>query len=170
MRPTLLLSIMVALAAASPARAQEPWFLGGGVGFGFGDREFVDLSVMTGYHWSERVATGVRASWRQSDVELAGDDLETNDYGGSVFGQWFLTSYFFLGAEYELLSYEYLRFDLTSDRDTFSSVLAGGGVAVPIGRKSAFYSSVLYNFSYDSDETSPYDSPVVLRGGIAVRF
>ena len=78
---------------------------------------------------------------------------------------------FFLQAEYEYLSYEFLRLDGSQDRDTFDSVLGGGGYMQPLAPNTAMYVTALYHFSYDSSDIyRPYTDPWVFRVGVAVGF
>jgi hypothetical protein len=53
--------------------------------------------------------------------------VSTTDYGGSVFGEYFVWKPIFLHAEVEYLSYEVVDFDLSTERDGFTSVFVGGG-------------------------------------------
>ena len=96
--------------------------------------------------------------------------FETNDYGGSVFVRYHVIPKMFLQGEYEYLSYEFRTFNGGTERDDFRSVLGGLGYSQPIGPRSGFFATALYNFSYDSNERSPYDSPWVVRFGIGVSF
>ncbi len=97
--------------------------------------------------------------------------MSTNDYGANVFVRYSFLPALFGQVEYEYLSYEFVRSDLSTDRDNFNSVLAGPGFFQPLGKRTAFYATVLYNFSYDSDEfPSPYDDEWVYRVGVSVGF
>jgi hypothetical protein len=54
--------------------------------------------------------------------------------------------------------------------------MAGGGIAQPVGRKAFVFFTAMYNFSYQNFNNSanvhrrPYDSPWVIRVGIAGGF
>ena len=63
-----------------------------------------------------------------------------------------------------------MDFDFTKDRDSLTSVLAGGGVEFPISTNASGYMSVQYNLNYDSEDISPYDSPWVFRTGFGFNF
>jgi hypothetical protein len=159
------------LLGSRPVEARDNWFVGGGIGLGFGDVDWVDLSGVVGYRVTPRFSTGVRLLYRSREDGRFQRDVTTNDYGGSVFGRFVVRRPFFLQAEYEYLSYEFIRADLTTERDDFQSVLVGGGMAQPLGRNVVLFATGLYNLSYDDDELrSPYDNPWIFRAGVAFRF
>ena len=166
-------SLAPALAQARPAHAPlgERMFFGGSIGLGFGDVDYVEISPLVGLHVTERLSTGVSLLYRHRKDSRFQPDLSTNDYGADLFARYRLAGPFFLEADYEYLSYEFVRFDLSTDRTDFSSLLAGGGVYQPFGRNASGYVSVLYNFSYDeNDLQSPYDDPWVYRAGVMFGF
>ena len=76
----------------------------------------------------------------------------------------------FLHAEYEYLNNQYVTYTGQSLRKSFNSVMAGGGIFQPIGRRAGFFAMALYNFSYRNPTSAvdyyPYSSPLVLRAGI----
>ena len=103
--------------------------------------------------------------------ERFSSDVNTNDYGASVFARFRIKGPWWLHGEYEYLNYEFIRSDLSTEREGFSSVLVGGGVWQPISKNAAVFANALYNLSYDSSELrSPYDSPFILRAGIGIHF
>ena len=66
---------------------------------------------------------------------------------------------------------EFILPDLSTERDTFNSVLVGPGISRPLGKRTAFYALGLYNFSYDDDDVfSPYSDEWVFRIGVSVGF
>ena len=164
-----------AASSPAPAKKQSAWrdklFVGGGVGFGFGDVDFVSLEPLIGYRLHPQVSIGMNLIYRWSSYEAYGSDIDTSDYGARGFVQYYPVPMFFLQGEYEYLDYEYILSDLSTGRDEASSILAGGGISQPLGGNGSFYASALYNFSYDdNDAYSPYDSPWVIRVGAAVGF
>jgi hypothetical protein len=173
--PLLLLAFAAETPAAPPSGtatgSKNRWFVGGTVGLGFGDVDWVELSPFVGYRASELVSVGTGLIWRYRKDDRFEDSLSTNDYGFNLFSRFNVARPFFLHLEYEYLSYEYIRGDLSKDRTNYSSILGGGGVGYPISRNASFYAVLLYNFSYDSsDSFSPYGDPWILRAGVAAHF
>lgn len=144
-------------------------FWGGGLGFGFGDVDWVEVSPLVGYRVHPKIDLGLALTYRwRSDDRF---DLDTNDYGGTLFGRYRAWRNLFLEADWEYLNWEYVRFDLSTERTNTSSFLAGGGYYQPLGGRASMAVSALYNFSYDdNDPLEPYGEPWVLRFGIGVGF
>jgi len=173
----VFLSLVLSILAAGSLEAQtvalsDRLFWGGGLGLGFGSVDYVDLSPMIGIDLTKQVSTGIQLTYRYRNDSRYSPDLSTTDYGGRVFGRYSFTKLpVFLHAEYELLSYEYVRSDDGTDRDTLDSLLAGGGYFQSIGPNTVLSMTALYNFSYDgSDPTGPYSDPWTFRVGITARF
>ena len=88
-----------------------------------------------------------------------------------MWGRYQLPGPLFVQAEYEYLSYQYYRADLSKNRTGVSSLLAGGGLAQPLGANASAHVLVMYNFSYNGyAQPAPYTSPWVIRFGVGVRF
>jgi len=156
-------------------------FFGGGLGAGFGDITFVNVSPMIGYRVSPKLTTGVRLMYQYTTFQyynFATQENETyngNDYSIAGFATYSLFGPVFIQGEYEHLNYEGLYMDGTSARTTFNSMMAGAGISQPVGRKAGIFMVLLYNFSYQNyDATnsfrSPYNSPWILRVGITGGF
>lgn len=159
--------------AAQPIPSRPPLrerlFWGGGVGLGFGDVDYVEVSPLVGLRVHPKVDVGLALTyrWRNDDRY----DVSTNDYGSTLFGRFRVWQNLFLEADWEYLNWEYVRFDLSQDRETTSSFLAGGGYYLPLGGRASMAVSALYNFSYDdNDPPQPYGDPWVIRAGFAVGF
>ena len=171
-----VLSVVAALAvaavlSATPAAAADRWWFGGGIGLSFGgDVEYLAVEPMVGYRVTDNTTVGGGLIYRQREDKRIDPSYSTNDYGANVFVRYHVIPRMFLQGEYEVLSWEYRQFDGSNDRDTYSSVLGGVGYSQPIGPRSGFFATALYNFSYDREELTPYDSPWVVRFGIGVRF
>ena len=146
------------------------WFFGGGVGLGFGDVDYLELVPMGGLWLSPEASVGASLIYRYRRDSRPAETVSTSDYGGSIFGRYIVWDPLFIHAEVEYLNYEYIRFDLSTDRDGYTSVFLGGGAAMPIGRNTSFFATALYNVAYDSGERSPYGSPWVFRFGVGVGF
>ncbi len=156
-------------------------FFGGGVGAGFGDVTFVSVSPIIGYRVSPKLTTGVRLMYQYTTFkyyDFSTQENETyngNDYSIAGFATYSLFGPVFLQGEYEHLNYDGLYYDGSSARTTFNSVMAGAGISQPIGRKAGIFMVLLYNFSYESFNStnayrSPYNSPWILRVGISGGF
>ena len=151
-------------------------FVGGTLGLSFGDVDYIEIAPLVGIWLSPRVSIGGSLIFRyRNDVIVryqggSSDSVSTTDYGGSVFGEYFVWKPIFLHAEVEYLSYEYADFDLSTERDGFTSVFVGGGLSTAMGGQSSIYVQALYNLSYADDEPSPYASPWVTRVGVGFGF
>lgn len=171
MKISAAVALLLAVVAVAPAGAGERLWFGGHLGASFGDVDIVDVSPVVGFAVSDALSIGGGVSFRyRKDDRFPGEPSST-DYGANAFARYRISEPLFLQAEVELLSYEYLRADLTEDRDTFESVLAGAGFVRPLGRRTSLYGLALYNFSYDDDDlVSPYDDDWVYRVGVTVGF
>lgn len=145
-------------------------FTGGGLGFGFGDVDWVNVSPVLGYRITDRLAGGLSLTYRYSNYKFYSPSLKTNDYGGSLFARYLVRAPVFLQAEYEYLNFEFPVSVGETQRLDFSSLLGGGGIAQPLGRNAALIVTAMYNFSYANSVESPYASPWIFRGGITVGF
>jgi hypothetical protein len=145
-------------------------FFGGGVGLAFGDVTYIELAPLLGYRVAPQASVGASLIYRYRNDDRYRESFSTSDYGGSVFGRYHVYQPLFLHAEIEYLSYEYVRFDFSTERDNFTSYFLGAGVDFPIGPRTSMFLLGMYNFAYDSGEPSPYDSPWVIRFGVGVGF
>jgi len=146
-------------------------FYGGWLGLSFGDVDYIEVAPLVGVNLNPRVGIGASLLYRWRNDNRYGQDLNTTDYGASAFVRGHLTGGLFAQAEYEYIDYEYIQYDLSTDRDSASSVLAGLGFSTAVGRGAGAYILGMYNFSYDeNDYYYPYDSPWVIRAGIGVGF
>ena len=154
-----------------PRSWHDRMFFGGGMGFGFGDVDFVSIEPLFGVHLSPKFTVGGSLLYRFTSDDRYADSVNTNDYGARAFFQYFPVPQFFGQLEYEYLDYEYVLPTLDTDRNTQGSFFVGGGVSQPVGKNAAFFASALYNLSYDdNDPLRPYDSPWVIRAGVSVGF
>jgi len=150
-----------------PAWKQKIFF-GGGVGASFGDVDYVELSPMVGYRLTPRVTTGIGLFYRWKNDDRFGYSVDTNDWGGSLFGQLRLFRGIFAHAEYEYIDYEYQTLAGTESRSDTNTL---AGLGWNRGGRAGVYALALYNFSYDdNDPTEAYDSPWVYRVGVSFGF
>ncbi len=153
---------------------RERLFTGGGLGVSFSSYySYVSVSPLVGYKITPKLAGGIQVTYRYTHYKET-PSYSTNDYGISPFLRFSVYGPFFLHAEYEYLNYEFPITQAESIRKDFNSVMAGGGLFQPIGRRAGFFLLALYNFSYQqstsSSDYTPYDSPLVLRAGITAGF
>lgn len=144
-------------------------FYGGSLGASFGDVDYIDVAPMVGIFLTPQLSGGVSFLYRHVNDSRGAKTLNTNDYGATLFSRYHVGPSLFLEADYEYLDHEFFRPDLTKDRKQFNSVLAGGGVTSSLGGRVSSYFSVLYNFSWDQDD-SPYADPWTIRLGVGVGF
>jgi hypothetical protein len=150
---------------------RERIFTGGGFGLGFSRyQDFVSISPIVGYRINQKLAAGVGFQYQYSKYKLSNPDVSTNNYGGSIFSRYNVYGPIFLHAEYEYLNYEFVISSTESDRRDYNSVFGGAGFFQPFGRHVGMFITVLYNFTYDSNDIFPYDSPWVIRAGIPAGF
>ena len=173
MRRVCIAAVIVfcSLTMTGPSWANDRLWFGGGIGFGFGTVSYVEVAPIVGFSVTKKLSVGGGITYRYRDDDRFADSLSTSDYGANVFVRYKILPALFAHAEYEYLNYEFVRSDLSKDRDNFSSVLAGPGFFRPLGRRTAFFALALYNFSYDSDDfRSPYDDDWVYRVGVTFGF
>ena len=75
---------------------------------------------------TEKFSTGIRLVYRYTNDTRGVDDVSGTDWGGSLWGRYFIKSGLFAQAEYEYLNYEFGSFD-----EDFQSVLGGFGYHRP---------------------------------------
>ncbi len=149
-----------------PPSFKDRVFFGGNLGFQFGDITFIDISPLAGYKITNQLHAGIGVSYQYFK-----DSRFTNDYSSSIlgyrtFGRYMVTENVFPHVEFESLSFKFQdNFGTELSRQWYNSLLAGVGIAQPIGRRGAINALVLYNLSYNSDEPSLYASPWITRIG-----
>jgi len=160
-------------APAKPATPPKPkrLFVGGGIGLGFGDVTYIEVSPLLGYKVAPRVTIGGSLLYRYTSDDRYDDSYTASDYGASGFVRGDVLEGFFLQGEYEYLNYEFPLAGGDTDREGFSSILVGPGYSSPIGGNGTVYFAALYNLSYDSNDLySPYDDAWVIRVGVGFAF
>ena len=182
----LILAILVALLPAtavaenasptpdsttSKVSLRHRTFFGGGIGLSFGDVDYIEVAPLVGLRVTPRIDAGLSLLYRWRSDGRYDPSIDTSDYGGTLFGRFRVMRSAFLEADWEYLNWEYIRSDLSTGRTNTSSFLAGGGYYQPLGGRTSFFFSALYNFSYDdNDPLEPYGSPWVFRAGIGMGF
>lgn len=143
-------------------------FYGGVFSVSLGAVDYYALAPLAGMHLSRQVSVGGTLIYRHRNDGRFAQTLTTNDYGASIFGRYRVTPVIFAHAEYEYLDYEFIRANLSTGRDTASSLFLGGGINSPMGGNASMYAMALYNVLHDDD--GPYDDPRAVRIGVSVGF
>ena len=179
----LALLSMSATAQVGPIEGDRPAdriFFGGNFGLQFGSVTFIDVSPLIGYRVTEEFSAGIGFTYQyvkyddiliteviNGQLRLREADYETSVYGGRVFGRYYFGERYFAHSEIEMLSMEYYdkhRQEPDFVREWVPGFLVGGGIYQPIGSRSGFMATILYNLLYDNAR-SVYSSPLVIRFG-----
>ena len=121
-------------------------FYGGNLGLQFGTVTFIDVSPLIGYKITTKISAGIGATYEYYHYKDRYYDIETNVYGGRLFGRYYFTKTFFAHGEYEYLNLQAFDYGYPH-RIGINSFLAGGGYIQRFGRNSAFVAMILYNFT-----------------------
>lgn len=161
--------------AAPPPPQRPAWkdklFVGGAIGASFGTVDYIEIAPIVGYRVIPKLVLGGGVSYTYRNDDRYTPSFTANDYGASVFTQFYPYGPLFLQAEYNYQNYEYLDFDGTKSRSDYNSFLAGVGFNRSFKGGAGIYASILYNFSYDAnDPFNPYSSPWVYRIGAGFAF
>ena len=147
-------------------RIIDKMFFGGNLGLQFGTVTFIDVSPLIGYRITDQLSAGIGVTYQYYHYRDKVYDLETNVYGGRVFGRYFFTDYLFAHAEYEYLNLEAFDF-FPRRRVDVGSFLAGGGYFQRFSANSGIVVMILYNFTESA--YTPYQNPII-RIGINIGF
>jgi hypothetical protein len=170
-----LLLLASALAASAQVGASTglpgngKFFVGGGVGLSFGDVDYVEIAPIVGYRPVPQFDFGIGLTYRWSNYSWYGRDLSTNDYGFTLFADYYVWRGLFARGEYEYLDYEYPVDTGGTDRTGYNAFKLGGGYMLPIGGAAGLYFTALYNFTYDAED-SPYGDPWGVGVGVSLGF
>lgn len=139
-------------------------FFGGGFGLGGGSNSFfVSASPMVGYMLTQRWSAGVGLNY----TYVRYDNIDQNDsqYGFLAFTRYNIYRQFFLQAQYDYINFTNYFItptnELIEERDSYSRVLAGGGITQPLGARGAINLVAMYDVTHSS--SSPYGSPWVFQ-------
>lgn len=179
---TLLAILLAPVIHAQPDEEEElrpvdRIFFGGNFSLMFGYITNIEISPLVGYYITPRLAAGTGIKFEYYKDKGFYYPYQTAIYGGNIFSRYIiiknlgegmnlgLNTGIFTQAEYEVLSLEkeYFEPPYTEDgRFLVHSVLVGGGIIQPIGRRSAFLVTVLYNLN--ESVRSPYSNPIIRVG------
>jgi hypothetical protein len=141
-------------------------YFGGNFGMQFGTSTFIDISPLVGYRITDKFSLGVGVTYQYYHYRDLNFNLETNVYGGRVFGRYLFTDYLFGHLEYEYLNLEAFDF-FPPRRVDVESILGGGGYMQRVGRNAAIVAMILYNFTESA--YTPYQNPII-RIGLNIGF
>ena len=175
MKIKILLVALLVLTTSGLAMAdddkQGTMFWGGWLGVGFGNVEYYEFSPLVGFYPLERVATGIRLTYRYRNDERYTPQLRSNDYGAGVFARFYIIPSIFLQGEYDYLSYDYITRFNQEERGSDTRLMGGAGFSTAVNDHISVSLTGLYDFLYDEDDLySAYGSPWVIRGGIGFGF
>ncbi len=144
--------------------------LGGNFGLSLGNYTYVNLSPLVGYRFTDKFTAGGGVTYIYSRVRYAGYPSYSNSiYGGRVMAQYAIIPRIAPTFEYEALNVGYQAYTdvgLVEARRWIGNPMIGATVLFPIGRKSNFGLTALYNINYTTNQAySPYGSPWVIRAG-----
>jgi hypothetical protein len=156
-------------------------FFGGNFGLQLGTVTNVEVSPIIGYKVTPRFSggIGIRYEYYKDSRNIPGYiPFETNILGGSLFSRYILiqnieeviglglNASILVQAEYEVLSLEKQYFEVPSTLDEgrfpLHSILLGGGLYQPVGRRSGLVLMVLWNLTQTA--SSPYSNPIIRLG------
>jgi hypothetical protein len=140
---------------------REKIYFGGSVGLQFGTSTFIAVSPLVGYKINPKFSAGVGLSYQYYHYKDKTYNLETNVYGGRVFGRYMITQNLFGYGEYEYLNLEAFDF-YPHRRVNVGSLLGGGGYIQQMGPRAAIVAMVLYNFT--PSYYTPYQNPIIRIG------
>lgn len=181
MRALLILVLVVMVFSAQAQRditedtgwsLKDRLYVGGGFGLSGGSdysgyKYFTfSLSPILGYMITPQLSAGTGISYQYLSY---GDlNIKLHQYGVSPFVRYNI-SQFFGQVEYNVISTPYVVVDpvngvYASKRATYDRLLAGVGIAQPIGDRAKVNILAMYDLLYTNDRSqSPFGSPWVLR-------
>lgn len=149
----------------------ENFYAGGNFWIRLGNPSEVYIAPLVGYKLTNTLSSGMSFFYRYRGMKSTGVDISLHDYGSGVFLRNYFFDNFFGQAEYEYQNYATAFLSSSSaetviyKRHSLHSALLGAGVSYPLG-KATMSVMALYNLSFD--ENGPYDSPIIIRGGLSL--
>ncbi len=165
----LLLYIQCCLAQFQPQKSPgfdpEKISFGGNFGLGFGDVTYINASPLIGYRLTEKFTPGVGLIYQYTKFSprVFGVGFETSVVGASLYGRYKILDSFYALGEYQSLRLGV--FDPIENRKITvpaEVLLIGGGYLSPLGARSYFNVSIL--FDVIEDINSPYRNPIINAG------
>jgi hypothetical protein len=135
---------------------------GGSIGLQFGTVTNINLSPIIGYQVTEGLVLGAGPTYIYTSVNYGGYKYRYSVYGGRLYGRQRVFENFFAQAELEMLNVQ--DYSINGEtRKWIAAPLVGATYVQPIGDRSAFVLSVLFNLNYQPNLT-PYANPIIRVG------
>ena len=158
-------------------------FFGGNIALQIGTYTDIEISPIVGYYITPRWSAGVGATYRYINLKYwymradgSWQNFETNIWGGRLFTNYVLINnvneWIPLGMNFRIFAhceYEFLRFEGTffnndgADYVWQQSVLGGGGLRFPMGRRSSMNMSLLW-YLYTKPRNTHDSGPIIRLG------
>ena len=159
-------------------------FFGGSFGLAIGSYTDIEISPHVGYYITPRWAAGIGMTYEYYNNkyhfldQLSGyyERYETNIWGGRIFTNYVIVNNvndwlpiglnfrIFAHVEYEAMSYEKGFFTYGKpDRQLQNSILVGGGLRFPMGKRSSMNLTLLWNLNSNLNDI--YGSGPIIRFG-----
>jgi hypothetical protein len=140
------------------------FFYGGYVGAQFGTATFVEISPIIGYRFTQKISGGVGLTYQYYHYQDSYYNIESNVYGGRIFGRYYFIPNLFAHVEYEYLNLQ--AYDYTvPHRVGVVGLLVGGGYFQPLTRNAGMMAMILFNLN--ESYYTPYQNPVIRLGFVA---
>jgi len=139
---------------------KENLFFGGNFGLSFGSSyTLINVSPQAGYRFNKHVAAGAGINFIYTSSKYYGFRENYGVAGLNIFGRFYPIEQIFIQAQPEVnYTWGKQKYDGGSevklDGKMVASFLAGGGVAIPMGRKGAMLVMVQYDLL--QQDRSPY--------------
>ncbi|MDR2848036.1 MAG: hypothetical protein LBV39_02920, partial [Bacteroidales bacterium] len=167
----LFVFILVATTVTQAQEFKDRLFFGGNFGLMIGDFTDIELSPHVGYYITNRWSAAVGMTYEYYNNKYHFPDYATNRfkrYETSIFGGRLFSNYvivnnvndfiplglnfrIFAHAEYEALAYPRGFFEEgATGKQTINSVLVGGGLRFPMGRRSSMNLTFLWKLNSNS--------------------
>lgn len=154
----------------APLALKDRIVFGGGLALQFGNATLIDISPIIGYKLTDRLIIGTGLTYKYNYIKdyyyAPATNYQSNTFGGSIWGRYYVLENFFAHTEVEQLHTSYsLTPNGGSEAIDITSVLIGGGYRQRISQRVSFNIMVLYNLN--DSPFSPYSNPII-RAGINV--
>jgi hypothetical protein len=155
-----------------PAWTEKITF-GGNFGLQFGQVTQINISPLIGYRITDQFIAGGGPSFIYTSYRIYGRKFENTILGGRAFAQHGIFENLAVRGEFEYLSIEYPTLnatgtDIINKREWVANPLIGLSYSFPLGRRSSFNITALYNLNYANELNKRYlygSSPFVIRAG-----
>ena len=158
-------------------------FFGGSFGLSIGQYTDIEISPHVGYYITPRWGAGIGMTYEYYNNKYhwplyngSWERYETHIWGGRIFTNYVIINNvndfiplglhfrIFAHAEYEAMSYEkkFFKYDATG-RELQHSILVGGGLRFPTGKRSSMNLTILWNLN--SNLNDYYGNGPIIRMG-----